>query len=802
MYKKRGTDNRIDVFSDRAKFSREVLVALESAWKEVSDTESKALGGKRISFINSLEKGLCHKSLDGIKGDMVLLNVISQNDETISTYFCSLKGKDKLGKKVEKYGEESFTKKGLPRHLELVQSIDKIEAARDGWFWTDDLELMPKLKKKWVEVWLRKGELDEGKNVGDVLRERCKELDITYGGNPLVFPERMVVPIYANLFDIKCLCALCRNIVEVRSFRELTGFFSASNSPSENAQWVLELKERTTVAEDASICVLILDTGVNNGHPLLTPVLNDSDCHTIDVKWGKDDKVGHGTCMAGLIVYGDLSVAISGSHPIYLRHRIESSKIIRWAENEEDDVCLYGRRTMQGVYLPESIAPKVTRIYCMAVTCDGESEGLPTSWSSAMDQLASGAEDEDKMKRLIVVSSGNAREIDTELYPESNKGATVQDPGQAWNVLTVGAYTRLGDVKVDKDCYSNHRALAPCGGLSPYSTTSCSWSKGGSPIKPDVLFEGGNVLVAPDGGHFAHDDLQLLSLGHELGRDSLCPFGETSAASALCANMAVRIQAQYPSAWPETVRALIVHSAEWTEEMRKQFIGSSKGKSDYLELARICGHGVPNMERALFCASNELTLISQSFLQPYERAGKNPPKFKELHFYKLPWPEKTLEELGEETVRLRVTLSYFPEPSPGVENLIPDRYRYPSYGLRFAINRALEKEMDFKARINAFYESDGGGSASDGRWQLGQKAFSGSIHSDTWEGTAVELAQMRHVCVYPVTGWWKTRPHLKRYTDKGRYSLVVSVDTNDVSNDIYTPVMQEVQVLLSSKVVI
>ena len=31
----------------------------------------------------------------------------------------------------------------------------------------------------------------------------------------------------------------------------------------------------------------------------------------------------------------------------------------------------------------------------------------------------------------------------------------------------------------------------------------------------------------------------------------------------------------------------------------------------------------------------------------------------------------------------------------------------------------------------------------------------GSIHSDIWEGTAIDLAACGRVAVFPVTGWWK-----------------------------------------------
>ncbi len=48
---------------------------------------------------------------------------------------------------------------------------------------------------------------------------------------------------------------------------------------------------------------------------------------------------------------------------------------------------------------------------------------------------------------------------------------------------------------------------------------------------------------------------------------------QTSAATAQAAYLAASILADYPNLWPETVRALIVHSADWTPAMRAQACG-------------------------------------------------------------------------------------------------------------------------------------------------------------------------------------------------------------------------------------
>jgi hypothetical protein len=60
-------------------------------------------------------------------------------------------------------------------------------------------------------------------------------------------------------------------------------------------------------------------------------------------------------------------------------------------------------------------------------------------------------------------------------------------------------------------------------------------------------------------------------------------------------------------------------------------------------------------------------------------------KFNECHYYSLPIPGDMLERLENEPVELKVTLSYFIEPNPGLSANV-DAQRYQSHGLRLICN--------------------------------------------------------------------------------------------------------------------
>lgn len=131
-----------------------------------------------------------------------------------------------------------------------------------------------------------------------------------------------------------------------------------------------------------------------------------------------------------------------------------------------------------------------------------------------------------------------------------------------------------------------------------------------------------------------------------------------------------------------------------------------------------------------------------------------------MHFYDLPWPKDVLESLPDNVqVRMKITLSYFIEPSPG-EIGWKDRYRYASHALRFEINSPGQSKSEFIKGINKAAREDDeepqNKQSTSEHWLLGATARDrGSIHSDTWVGTTAELASSSFIAIVPKIGWWR-----------------------------------------------
>ncbi len=192
--------------------------------------------------------------------------------------------------------------------------------------------------------------------------------------------------------------------------------------------------------------------------------------------------------MAGIALYGDLTEVLASAEPVELRHRLESVKLL--PRNHANQGEPYGQLTIEAVARPEVAGPHRRRIFGMAVTAkDSRDRGRPSSWSAAIDALACDVSGEGQTPHLMIVAAGNIDEPEAwKTYPESNQTDGVHDPGQAWNALTVGAYTEK--INITEPDAEEYQPVAPPGGLSPFSSTSLTWHKSPWPYKPDVVFEG------------------------------------------------------------------------------------------------------------------------------------------------------------------------------------------------------------------------------------------------------------------------------------------------------------------------
>lgn len=784
---------------NRNEHANALLHSLSQIWdayeQEASLRVEKGLpvkDGEYLTFKSAENNNLKIESLDSSGAILLNVNTDKDTNQQIATVYIPENKKEKLTKKVENYRNED--KNGKPQNQELVEKIDVISRTSVENLWSSPIESLPRLEAVWCEIWLA----TEGLNIETIipnLKGVCALFDIEILESILKFPQRSILIIKANYAQLSELITSFGLIAEIRKTEELNSFWLNQNI-TENNDWIEEALNLVDFTKTNNF-ISILDSGINNGHRLIEPILDEVNRLTVEPGWGVNDSMGHGTSMAGIAIYGNLNAILENKKPLEIHHQIESVKILH--PNLPNEQNKYPLITLEAVNRAIINNPNAKRIFCMAVTTDFQVDfGKPSAYSSVLDSIIFGEDINDK--KIFLVSAGNVRgEHNWKNYPVSNLNLSVESPAQSWNAISIGAYTE----KILPDAATVANKFE----LSPFSTTSSSWDSNW-PIKPEVVFEGGNLIRLENGDVEGHDDLEVLTTSRNSIRHHFTTMNATSAATAFAAYFLAKLRDSYPNAWVETLRALMIHSASWSEEMIAQFQIDTNKVGDVLRLLKIVGYGIPNLQKAIECKSNYLTFISEQIIKPY-KLDEGEIKTNEIHYYEFPWPKEILESLGETNVTLRVTLSYFIEPNPG-DRGYTTKYAYQSTALKFSLINSGEDFDNFKIRTNKInqdnlkenlgvdkldsgeYDKNTGSS----RWALGaDTVFKGSIHSNYWNGSAVEIASCNKLAVFPLaSGWWKQLKKQEKHDSQLRYSLIVSIETPENTTDIYTPIATQVAV--------
>lgn len=391
----------------------------DAAWKANSESLEQrvaialpAKDGIYLGVKGAMGHALATKSLDNSRGDYRLLNVRHEGEgeacTIIATVYIPDRGRGKFAQKIQQYATE-LTPNGKPKNAQLMQGIEEMYLAVSDDFWTDDPAAMPQELPQWCEIWL------QNTVSGDAFGRFAAQADalgIEYNKKAcLSFPERTVTLAKINKEMFHRLLLLSPDIAEYRLAREPAEFF-ADMSPREQVDWVTEFLKHSEFTPSPQLSVCVLDTGVNRGHPLLAPALQETDMHAFAPEWGTHDHFGHGTGMAGIALYGDLVETLANPRKCRIEHCLESCKI-RPRQNDLPPE-LYGLVTTMAVQQAKDVAPQRTRQVCMAVSAPSPfaHRGEPTSWSAAIDALAAGVDGD--TKHLVIISAGN---IPKDEYP-------------------------------------------------------------------------------------------------------------------------------------------------------------------------------------------------------------------------------------------------------------------------------------------------------------------------------------------------------------------------------------------------
>lgn len=704
-----------------------------------------------------------------------IMKVSDKSEENANvTVFIEKKDKEWLSKKADEYATKD-TKNGNVSNEKLIAPIEEINLSDIHSLYesSESFDRLTENETLLFELWINKRtdfsikdySIEDISNTLNVLGIECNI------GNRLQFEDVDVFLIKTTKNVLESLPNHLGYIEEIRRYRQPS---ILTETHEANREWndLISDDINFNITND-SICIGILDTGVNNAHKLLAPALPDARMVSAINVPDNIDKSFHGTDMAGLALLGDLTeLAYQRGSVSEIEHSLASVKIYEEGHQTQSD--FYGAVIEDAIDQAQSMGATLN---CMAITDDVSLDGHPTSSSAALDEsIYHGG----RCDRLVMVSAGNIQpaDVDKTGYLKSCRANAILSPSQAWNALTVGAFT-------EKTIISNrqgHQPLAALGALSPVSRTTDCWNNG--QIKPEIVMEGGNLALHNILGIVTNDDLSLITTSQDL-QQPLEAFNATSAATALASRLAAKIKTANPSLNMLSVRALMVHSAVWTPAMTN--LGKPK------DIMPLCGYGVPNEDTALFSNEKCATFVFENEIVPFINCGMSSSnQYNEMHYYDLPWPTELLESMLNESVTMRITLSYYVKPAPGTGGK-NNKYRYPSATLHFDVKTAIESEDEFLRRRNK-KEGESSDTNNSSRWEVGQqRRENGTVQSDWFTCTAQELAACGKIVVYPSSGWWKERK-LENVENMIKYSLVISIKSEE------TEVYQAVEMAINNEI--
>lgn len=363
--------------------------------------------------------------------------------------------------------------------------------------------------------------------------------------------------------------------------------------------------------------VLVIDSGVQRGHPLISPALAEAEVFPdIDGKvitGGPDDgderTGGHGTGVSGVAVYGNVGQCIH-ERSFQPNTWLFSARVTNQDNEYDPDLLLENQLGSAIRYFTENYPN------CKVINISLGDANLPYREGQKQFALAAKIDEiayEYQHKNLVfVISAGNSYygvdsdELFRRDYPNYllDDEARIIEPATAAIALTVGSLSLgTGSLQYPED--ARRCAIARLSGYpSPFTRTGFGVD---GMIKPDLVDFGGDLVL--DGARIIPSEpgVAVLTLAKNYEKSLFRAYCGTSFAAPRVANMAAQLFTQFPNATSNLIRALIVNSAQLPVEIPDSLQGKKSAQAN--KRLKIYGYGQPDLRRARYSAENYVVLL-------------------------------------------------------------------------------------------------------------------------------------------------------------------------------------------------
>ncbi|OFV67323.1 MAG: subtilase family protein [Candidatus Syntrophoarchaeum caldarius] len=404
--------------------------------------------------------------------------------------------------------------------------------------------------------------------------------------------------------------------------------------------------------EDDAPGILIVDSGITSGHPLLKSAIGDAQSY-LDGKSPVDEN-SHGTAVAGVALYGDLRE--------YIKEKKFNPELWIYSARVCDENGEYDKEKLPETQLDEAIKYFVEHYENIRVVnlSIGDPEKIyhPEDYqyrlAAVIDELALEYGDNNI---LFVVSAGNYEDsrtgveyLDEETasrYPAyllDDPNAKVIDPATSALALTVGSLSL-------EQGSANRWFASPLAGFEEFPSPFTRTGPGvNGMIKPDLVEFGGDLTSEKGSGIVTDPSIGVITTEKNFLTEGLFRVEDgTSFSAAKVSHLAAKLWRELPDATSNLIKALLVASAK-IPDIRPPPLDSidlkGSAKEDQSKLLNIYGYGHPSLDRA-FSIQNRVLLIDEREIN-----------LDDIVIYEIPVPVEFYRGSGRRTIS--ITLAFDP----------------------------------------------------------------------------------------------------------------------------------------------
>lgn len=589
-------------------------------------------------------------------------------------------------------------RRGLFNCIENIRNVsrdDRIGPRLKKYF--DDPTLFPEgLFVVYIDVWYN-GDRSKIIETERIIKQALGTQGSTLLGDLFEIPSLLLGRAQVNEFTLNALLDL-----DIITIVDLP-FSTVSTEQYELYSWDFEPIINDNLDDKAPLAT-VLDSGVFTANLLLSNVVVGEE-EFDNTENTTSDLNGHGTGVAGIVVYGNFDKCIT-SQVFTPLVRICNGKIM----HDEN-----GKPSFPTNKRPEQIIKEAIEYFHNEYNCRifnlsaGDMDhlyngGRQFAWAEMLDQLSR------NLDIVIVVSAGNVSNpyinefVSRDEFMEKCRNQLFQpehrliDPATSALSVTVGSITRFDEPDIPR--VGSNRISA---GKKDYMSVFTRIGKGiNKAIKPELVDYGGNFAVSQivrGTNRWIMNDKKLLEPTLHNGNDKIFKgWCGTSFSAPHVTHIAARIEraleeqiGEAPSA--NLIKAVLVNSARCTTEMidwsEKSKDALYKGKTNPKQerRLRLIGYGRA-VDSLLYSHKKQVTLFAEDALE-----------LRSFHIYKIPVPKEFLKVKSEKSIA--ISLAYNP-----ITRL--SRKDYLTNNLWFEIFRKIDEDtlLQYKAKKESGEDSD------------------------------------------------------------------------------------------------